>query len=101
MISTVMEIDPGVHAVRLRGSTAFLLAEERLTLIDAGLIGSRRPLERYLQRIGRSLDELDRIICTHGHPDHVGGVREIAGDRVEVLLHPADLEGIEVSLREV
>jgi len=96
-----MEIAAGVHAVRLRGSSSFLLAEERLTLIDAGLAGSRRALERYLHRIGRSLDELDRIVCTHGHPDHVGGVREIAGDRVEVLLHPADLEGIGVTLRDV
>lgn len=96
-----MEIAPGVHAVKLRGAMAFVLAEERLTLIDAGLGGSRRALERYLRTIGRSLDELDRIVCTHGHPDHVGGVREIAGDRVEVMLHPSDLKGIEVTLREV
>jgi glyoxylase-like metal-dependent hydrolase (beta-lactamase superfamily II) len=100
----MMEIAPAVHAIRLRGSTGFLLAEERLTLIDAGLAGSRRPLEQYLRGIGRSLDELDRIVCTHGHPDHVGGVREIAdatGGRVEVFLHPADLAGIGVTLREV
>ncbi len=100
-ISDAMEIAPGVHAVRLRGASAFLLVEDRLTLIDAGLAGSRRPLQRYLRRIGRSLDELDRIVCTHGHPDHVGGVREIAGDEVEVLLHPADLEGIGITFREL
>jgi glyoxylase-like metal-dependent hydrolase (beta-lactamase superfamily II) len=96
-----MEIAPSVHAVRLLGSTAFLVVEDRLTLIDAGLVGSRLSLERYLRRIGRSIDELDRIICTHGHPDHIGGVRELAGDGVEVLIHPADLAGIEVTLREV
>jgi glyoxylase-like metal-dependent hydrolase (beta-lactamase superfamily II) len=96
-----MEIAPAVHAVRLLGATGFLIAEEQLTLIDAGLVGSRRPLERYLRRIGRSLGDLTRIVCTHGHPDHVGGVRELAGDGVEVLLHPADLSGIAVTLREV
>lgn len=96
-----MEIAPNVHAVRVPGATAFLIAEERLTLIDAGLGGVRRPLQRHLARIGRSLDELERIVCTHGHPDHIGGVREIAVSGVEVLMHPADHAGLRATLREV
>src|SRR6185312_11898937 len=33
--------------------------------------------------------------------DHIGGVREMAGERnVEVLMHPADLEGLGVGLRD-
>lgn len=98
-----MEIAPGVHQVRMLGADAFLLAEERLTLIDAGMVGSRLTLERYLRRIGRSLGELERIICTHGHPDHIGGVSELVRDRddVEVLIHPDDLAGLRLPLREV
>jgi glyoxylase-like metal-dependent hydrolase (beta-lactamase superfamily II) len=98
-----VEIAAGVHAVQLRGCTGFLLAEERLSLIDAGLQGSRRPLERYLRGIGRDIDELDRIICTHGHPDHIGGVRELvaAAGEAEVLIHPADLEGVGIGLQDV
>jgi glyoxylase-like metal-dependent hydrolase (beta-lactamase superfamily II) len=47
------------------------------------------------------MDDLGRIICTHAHPDHIGGVRELAGDRgVEVLMHPADLAGLNVTLRD-
>ena len=95
-----MEIAPGVHAVPLLGATGHLICEDRLTLIDAGLPGSRRRLVAYLARIGRSLDELVRIVCTHGHPDHVGGVAELAGDGVEVLMHPADAAALQVSLRE-
>jgi glyoxylase-like metal-dependent hydrolase (beta-lactamase superfamily II) len=96
-----MEIAPDVHAIRVLSGYIFLISEPRMTLIDAGLIGSRRPVERYLRRIGRSLDEVARIICTHAHPDHIGGVRELAADReVEVLMHPADLEGLTVSLRD-
>jgi glyoxylase-like metal-dependent hydrolase (beta-lactamase superfamily II) len=95
-----MEIAPNVHAVRLLSSFGFLIVEERLTLIDAGLPGSRRRLHAYLSRIGRSLDELDRIICTHAHPDHIGGVREIVANcSAEVLMHPADLAGLQVTLR--
>jgi len=96
-----VEIAPGVHAVKLLGATGFLLCEERLTLIDTGHAGSRRRLERHLHGIGRSLDELERIICTHAHPDHIGAVRELAGPNVEVLMHPADLAGLQVTLRDV
>jgi glyoxylase-like metal-dependent hydrolase (beta-lactamase superfamily II) len=87
-------ITPDVHAVHMRGANAFLIVEDRLSLIDAGLPGSRGRLERYIARLGRSLGELDRIICTHGHPDHVGGARELAAGRAEVLLHPDDAEAI-------
>jgi glyoxylase-like metal-dependent hydrolase (beta-lactamase superfamily II) len=97
-----MELMAGVHQIPLRGADAFLLAEERLTLIDAGMVGSRVMLERELTAIGRSLDELERIVCTHGHPDHIGGVHELVRDRtdVEVLIHPADLAGLQLSLRD-
>jgi glyoxylase-like metal-dependent hydrolase (beta-lactamase superfamily II) len=97
-----MEIAPGVHQVRMLGADSFLLAEKRLTLIDAGMMGSRLMLERYLRRIGRRMDELDRIICTHGHPDHIGGLQELVRDRtdLEVLIHPADLAGLQRPLRE-
>ena len=96
-----MEIAPGVHAVRLLSVYAFLISEPRMTLIDTGLIGSGRAVQRYVRSIGRSMDELGQIVCTHAHPDHIGAVRELAGEReVEVLMHPADLSGLRVRLRD-
>jgi len=97
----VVELAPGLHAVSLLSSRGFLITEPELTLIDAGLPGSRWPLERYLARIGRSRSDLRRIVCTHGHPDHIGGVREMTADNdAEVLMHPADIAGLNVTLRE-
>jgi glyoxylase-like metal-dependent hydrolase (beta-lactamase superfamily II) len=96
-----MEIAPSVHAIPLRQVSAFLITEERLTLIDAGLAGSRPTIAKYLDGIGRAVEEIDRIICTHGHPDHVGGVREMAdASGAEVFIHPDDLEGVGLTLRE-
>jgi len=97
-----MEIAPAVHQVRMLGADSFLIVEDRLTLIDAGMVGSRIMLERYLRRIGRSLDELERIVCTHGHPDHIGGIRELVRGRsdVAIQIHAADLAGLQLPLRE-
>ncbi|MFN2484688.1 MAG: MBL fold metallo-hydrolase [Candidatus Limnocylindria bacterium] len=77
-----MEVLPTLHAVQLIGSTGYLICEDAITLVDAGHRGSARRLARYLDGLGRSIDEVTRIICTHGHPDHVGGAHEIAAASV-------------------
>ena len=80
-----MEVAAGVHQLHMLGADTFVIAEERLTLIDAGMVGSRRILERQLRGMGRSLAELERIICTHGHPDHIGGVNELVRGRDDLV----------------
>ncbi len=96
-----MEIVPGVHAIRLLNVYAYLVNEPQLTLIDAGLVGSGKRVAQQVARLDRSMSDLSRIICTHAHPDHIGGVREVADEReVEILMHPADLAGLKVTLRD-
>lgn len=96
-----MEIVPGLHSVRLLGSKAFLVVGDDITIIDAGLQGSGPLLRRYVERIGRSVRDVTRIVCTHGHPDHIGGVREIAAmTGAEVFMHAADVERLRIGMRE-
>ena len=97
-----MEVVEGLHAVRLIGANAFLIADDELTLVDAGHRGSIVMLRRYLAHIGRNMSDIKRIVCTHGHPDHIGGVTEIArATDAQVLMHPADMERLHIKLSEV
>jgi len=97
-----VEVASSVHAVRLIGSNAFLIVEDELTLVDAGHRGSGRMLARYLEHVGRDVRDIRRIVCTHGHPDHIGGVQEIArASGASVLMHPADMERLRIRFRDV
>ncbi len=96
-----MEIVPGLHAIRVRGCTAYAICQEEITLIDTGHRGSLPRIQRYLEALGRTLPEITRIICTHGHPDHIGAVREVAtASGAEVYMHPADSERLSATLRD-
>jgi glyoxylase-like metal-dependent hydrolase (beta-lactamase superfamily II) len=97
-----MEVAQDVHAVRLIGSNAFLILGDEPMLIDAGHRGSGVMLRRQLGALGHNINEIRRIVCTHGHPDHIGGVQEIArASGAQVLMHPADMERLRIRFRDV
>ncbi|HEY7074898.1 MAG TPA: MBL fold metallo-hydrolase [Solirubrobacteraceae bacterium] len=83
-----VDVAPGV--MRLGDELVnFYLVEDggALTLFDAGLPGHRRQLEAVLRQAGHSLTDIDAVVLTHAHGDHVGiadGVRRDAGVRVHV-----------------
>jgi glyoxylase-like metal-dependent hydrolase (beta-lactamase superfamily II) len=56
------------------GSSVFLLLDQRVTIVDSGTPGSAPRILRALQRAGRSPDQVEQIIVTHYHPDHLGGL---------------------------
>ena len=44
-----------------------------------------------LRALGRSVDQLDRVVLSHGHPDHFGGLMGLLNARqhpLEVVVHP-------------
>ncbi len=90
---------PCVHAVSLIRVHAHLVDETPATLIDTGYVGSSGRIARALAGHGMQLTDLARAICTHGHPDHAGSARELADLGVEILIHPADAEGMRTGWR--
>ncbi|MDR7471279.1 MAG: MBL fold metallo-hydrolase [Armatimonadota bacterium] len=72
---------------------AYLLAGEPLTLVDAGprTPQAQAALEAGVARAGHRLEEIRRVVLTHGHTDHAGNAAWVAQrSGAAVYAHPAD-----------
>lgn len=84
------EVIPNVYQIDL-GANAFLIDQDGLTLIDAGVPGSIDTLKKALAELRRRPDEIRNILVTHAHGDHVGGLSEIKKlCGAPVYMHQAD-----------
>jgi glyoxylase-like metal-dependent hydrolase (beta-lactamase superfamily II) len=87
-----MEIIPNVHLVPgIRGTNVYLLLGQSLTLVDSGMPGSAKTILAYIRELGHEPTDLARIVVTHHHLDHVGGMAALKEQTgAQVLAHPAD-----------
>ncbi|MBR3223045.1 MAG: MBL fold metallo-hydrolase [Kiritimatiellae bacterium] len=70
-----------------------LIRGEKNFLIDASHIGPEKYLVPALGDLGLKLDEIDWLLCTHAHGDHIGGlhaIHETYGVKVATLASSAD-----------
>ncbi|WP_079404066.1 MBL fold metallo-hydrolase [Streptomyces sp. 3211] len=81
-----------LHMLRFPIGQAYLWQDgEALTLIDAGRAGSAAEIERAIRSLGRAPGQLERIVLTHCHRDHVGAAGELAARwDARVLAHRLD-----------
>ena len=67
------EVAPGVHRLGNEMVNYYLVeADGGLTLIDAGLPAFYGQLEEFLRGRGRRVSDIDALLLTHPHGDHVG-----------------------------
>lgn len=60
------------------GNSYFLSTGDTSILIDAGI--SVRRIKKYLKDYGFSLDQIDAVLVTHDHADHIKAVGHLAND---------------------
>jgi glyoxylase-like metal-dependent hydrolase (beta-lactamase superfamily II) len=89
----VTEVVPGVHRLGTASVNWYLVEEAgQLTVVDAGVPGYWPQLEPALAAIGRRLEDIQAVLLTHAHSDHIGVAGRLHDRGVPVYLHGADHE---------
>lgn len=102
----ILPLGAGTATVTADGSVAtlstvqvYLIDAEPLTLIDTGVRtpASRARLEAALDGLGYGFSDIERIVVSHAHRDHMGLVQTIrdAGANLECLVHEDDAPLVE------
>ncbi len=81
MAARIITLAPGVHRIPTSGdfinSYALVDADGSVTLVDCGLKRAPRTIVSALAAIGKHPSDVQRILLTHAHFDHVGGAAEM------------------------
>lgn len=88
----VRNVAPGVHRLAHAYTNLYLLeGVSTVTIVDAGLPTTWRYVPEALESIGHSLRDVEAIVLTHAHFDHVGFAARAQRElEVPVYAHPAD-----------
>ncbi|TFG12478.1 MBL fold metallo-hydrolase [Candidatus Thorarchaeota archaeon] len=94
------EIVPGIVSIQGEYEPGFgyltsqlILGDEELVIVDPGTAGSPgREVIETIEELGfNSKSDVAAILCTHGHPDHIGGCSRIQKHtKAPVMIHNSD-----------
>ena len=87
-----MKLGPNLHRIGNDIVAAYLVVtDDGITVVDAGLAGHWRDLERELAALGRTLEDIRGVVLTHGDTDHIGFAERLRLQTgVPVYIHAAD-----------
>ncbi len=84
------------HRIPVGIDNCYLLCGSRKILIDGGAPGHVEDFCRGLERLGMAADEIDVILLTHGHADHIGSLHALQTmTGAQVWAHQAEVTAVE------
>ncbi len=85
-------MDISVHPIKMSITTVYAIHSDGVILIDSGPFPNITQFKRALQTASIEPKEIQLIILTHGHFDHIGSVQVINDlTGAQVLLHKKDV----------
>ena len=94
-----MEVFETLHAFSwfnpsANNCNAYFIDGEKRILIDPGHYHLFEHVREGLSRLSLKAEDMDVIIITHGHPDHLEGARLFAGTSTLIAMHALELDFI-------
>ena len=75
---------------------AFLIVGHKIHLVDSGVSDAYPAIESYIKQIGRDISEVENLLLTHSHPDHIGAAKPISElSNCHISAHAAEVMMIE------
>ena len=89
--SGLEEIVPGVYTFTGLGVGRVYLIDDAdgLTLVDASIPSAAGKIIRQLRAMNRRPQDVKRVLITHAHPDHIGGLARLKAETGAQVIAPA------------
>ena len=88
---SISEVRPGFFRLCVADVNCYLVkTDDGLVLFDAGVPATRGVLRALLRHLGARESDIDAVVLTHGHFDHVGLARTLRQGGARVLVHAGD-----------
>jgi glyoxylase-like metal-dependent hydrolase (beta-lactamase superfamily II) len=85
-----MQIADGIHRMGTRFINWFLVEDGgKITVVDSGLTGYYRQLPAELSRLGKALQDVEAVVLTHNHIDHLGSAERTRRESGCIVMAPA------------
>lgn len=92
------QVAPQIHTFEglMMGRVYLIEDEDGLTLIDSSISNAGGKILKQLREAGHKAEDVKRILITHAHPDHMGGLVDIhKASGAEVWCHELEKPVVE------